>query len=370
MRKLLLLVVLIAACRHQTSAPPPPAAPPVDPELLRLPLGQRLEREAKSRPTGTPRAEEVLTALTRGGIAVEGARQVLASTVGYVFPEIRAKRERVEQVIQREEEAFNKTLDRGIDLFTQECERLGRETMLNKEATATALEVGHGAAVAPTEANGISGAFAFKLYDTYGFPLDLTQLMARERALNVDVAGFNHLMEEQKARARAARKKQVIELSQVETSTTTEFVGYEKLSIKAKLLELVSVKNNTAAILDTTPLYAEMGGQVGDTGELSHGGELWPIANTQKAGSAWLHLLEGEADGNLPEVGSELMVIVDRTRRETGARGDLLHARAVVALLREHLGRSRDETTPDLVVLDGVRLGHERKAISPRRAAG
>jgi len=85
MRQLLLLVVLCAACRHETPAASTPAAPPVDPELLRLPLGERLEREAKSRPAGALRAEEVLTALTRGGIAVEGARQVLASTVGAAY---------------------------------------------------------------------------------------------------------------------------------------------------------------------------------------------------------------------------------------------------------------------------------------------
>ena len=106
-----------------------------------------------------------------------------------------------------------------------------------------------------------------ELYDTYGFPLDLTELMARERGLTVDVAGFNKLMEEQKARARAAQKKQVIELSQVETTTPTQFVGYDKLEAPAKVLEVVGVKDKTAVILDTSPLYAEMGGQVGDTGE-------------------------------------------------------------------------------------------------------
>lgn len=83
MRKLMLLVLLAAACRHETPAPPAP--PPVDPELLRLPLVDRLQREAKSRPTGTPSAEQVLAALTRGGIALEGTQQVLASTVGAAY---------------------------------------------------------------------------------------------------------------------------------------------------------------------------------------------------------------------------------------------------------------------------------------------
>ena len=105
----------------------------------------------------------------------------------------------------------------------------------------------------------IPGKDAFELYDTYGFPLDLTELMARERGLTVDVAGFNKLMDEQKARARAAQKKQVIELSQVETTTPTQFVGYDKLEAPAKVLEVVGVKDKTAVILDTSPLLRRDG---------------------------------------------------------------------------------------------------------------
>ena len=238
---------------------------------------------------------------------------VLADNMGHVFPEIRAKQDHIEQVIQREEEAFNKTLDRGIELFTGECERLRFEEMQNKEAAALALETGHGAAVYPPRADIISGIFAFTLYDTYGFPLDLTELMARERGLTVDVASFNKLMDEQKARARAAQKKQVIELSQVETTTPTRFVGFDKLESPANVLEVLGVKDKTAVILDASPLYAEMGGQVGDTGEMSGGGELWTIANTQKAGDAWLHFL---ADKDAPAAGTQVQLAVDRPRRE------------------------------------------------------
>jgi alanyl-tRNA synthetase len=238
---------------------------------------------------------------------------VLANTMGHVFPEIRAKQDHIEQVVQREEEAFNKTLDRGIEWFTQECERLPLEEMQNIEAIASAMQIGHGADVIPTETKVISGDFAFKLYDTYGFPLDLTELMARERGLTVDVAGFNRLMEEQKARARAAQKKQVIELSQVETTTPTQFVGYDKLESAASVLEVVGVKDRTAVILDSSPLYAEMGGQVGDAGEMSGGGEIWTIANTRKAGDAWLHFL---ADKDAPAAGTEVQLAVNRPRRE------------------------------------------------------
>lgn len=212
---------------------------------------------------------------------------VLADTMGHVFPEIRVKKDHVEEVIQREEEAFNKTLDRGIELFKEEADRIG--------------------------SGRLSGAFTFKLYDTYGFPLDLTELMARERGLTVDVNGFNELMAEQRARARAAQKREVIELSQVETDRATRFVGYDELQATAKVLEVVAIKGKTAVILDSSPMYAEMGGQVGDTGELSEGGQLWKVTNTQKAGNAWLHFLV--AGDTPPAVGSTVTLTVDHQRR-------------------------------------------------------
>jgi alanyl-tRNA synthetase/REP element-mobilizing transposase RayT len=167
----------------------------------------------------------------------------------------------------------------------------------------------------------ISGDFAFKLYDTYGFPLDLTELMARERGLTVDTAGFEKLMEEQRARARAAQKKEVISLSQIETTTPTKFVGFENLAVRAKVLEVVGVKDKTAVVLDTTSAYAEMGGQVGDTGELSGGGQLWRVVNTQKSGNTWLHFIaseisnQGSQIADVPAVGSEVELTVDRDRR-------------------------------------------------------
>ncbi|MBL9126772.1 MAG: alanine--tRNA ligase, partial [Verrucomicrobiales bacterium] len=209
---------------------------------------------------------------------------VVAAAFGDVFPEVRERRQHVKDVLKLEEEAFNKTLDRGIALFDDEAKA----------------------------ARGISGAFAFKLYDEQGFPLDLTQLMARERGLSVDTRGFDALMEAQRARARAAQKKQVIELSQIETTTPTRFVGYDVLETPAKVLEVVELKEKTAVVLDVSSCYAEMGGQVGDTGELSGGGQLWRVANTQKSGNTWLHFVEG---GDAPAVGSTVILGVDKARR-------------------------------------------------------
>jgi alanyl-tRNA synthetase len=225
---------------------------------------------------------------------------VLADGMGQVFPEVRAKQDHIEQVIQREEEAFNKTLDRGIEIFGEYLAGLRQD---REKAAAEGLKA---ASVMP-------GRFAFTLYDTYGFPLDLTQLMARENGVEVAVNEFDALMEEQKARARAAQKKQVIELSQVETTTPTRFVGFEKLETPGEILEVVGIKDKTAVILDTSPFYAEMGGQVGDTGEMTGGGELWTVANTQKAGDAWLHFL---ADKDAPAAGTQVQLSVDRPRRE------------------------------------------------------
>jgi alanyl-tRNA synthetase len=208
---------------------------------------------------------------------------VLARTMGDVFPEIRAKQKHIEDVLKVEEESFNKTLDRGIELFNE----------------------------AATQGN-ITGAFAFKLYDEQGFPLDLTELMARERGLTVDTEGFNTLMEAQRARARAAQKKEVITLSEIETTTPTVFTGYDSLTDTARVLEVLTIKDRTAVILDRTPCYAEMGGQVGDTAEIIRGGQLWRVTNTQKTGNTFLHLLDST---DAPNVGDEVQISVNSTRR-------------------------------------------------------
>ena len=245
---------------------------------------------------------------------------VVADNFGDIFPEIRAKRKHVQDVIRIEEEAFNKTLDRGIELF---------ETVTNTAADALAIKTGDAyptaAVVAPVVETGkivtttldkgtiVSGDFAFKLYDTYGFPLDLTELMARERGLTVDKEGFEKLMEEQRTRARAAQKKEVISLSQIETTTPTKFVGYENLAVQAKVVEVVSLKDKTAVILDTSACYAEMGGQVGDTGELTGSGQLWRVTNTQKSGNTFLHFVEG---GDAPAIGAGVTLAVDKSRRD------------------------------------------------------
>jgi alanyl-tRNA synthetase len=252
--------------------------------------------------------------------------EVLAETMGDVFPEIRARKNYVQEVIQREEEAFNKTLDRGIELFESAIENWGiskkaNEYVAQRHPHLPTARYNPSSVGIPEENQSIRaiyndgvivGDFSFKLYDTYGFPFDLTELMARERGLTLDKEGFEKLMAEQRTRARAAQKKEVISLSQIETTTPTKFLGYDNLSVPGKVLEVVSLKDKTAVILDRSACYAEMGGQVGDTGELTGSGQLWQVVNTQKSGNTFLHYIEG---GDAPTIGADITLAVNQSRR-------------------------------------------------------
>ena len=235
---------------------------------------------------------------------------VLARTMGDVFPEIREKQEHVEDVLRREEEAFNRTLDRGIEEFNQAL-GVGAAREEGSRRTARNFE------------NQIPGRVAFKLYDTYGFPLDLTELMAREHGLTVNLIEFESLMDEQRVRARKAQKKEIITVSdenlQVEP---TKFLGYDFLETDALVASVAPAKNADEfdLIVDRTACYAEMGGQVGDTGLVHVPGPDWSelgrlqITNTQKKGDVYIH--RGVlASGRLPEVGEAVRVAVDAARR-------------------------------------------------------
>lgn len=223
---------------------------------------------------------------------------VLAKAMGDVFPEIRTQQLRIKETIRREEEAFNKTLDRGIELFEREGALAG--------------------------ARAISGEFAFKLYDTYGFPLDLTELMARERGLTVDVVGFEKLMDEQRERARKAQKKEEISVEDSELEVEpTKFLGFDFLETESVVETVLPGKEpgEVNIVLDRTPFYAEMGGQVGDRGLLHVPGHNWTevgqlrVTDTQKRGDVFVHrakLVEGRA----PEPGEAVRISVDADRRK------------------------------------------------------
>ncbi|MEM8954139.1 MAG: alanine--tRNA ligase [Verrucomicrobiota bacterium] len=132
----------------------------------------------------------------------------------------------------------------------------------------------------------ISGEFAFQLYDTYGFPIDLTQLMAAEKGLTVDIAGFESLMNQQRERARAAHTSETVTALDFKTDIVTTFTGYETDSSPTTIHDVLDRDGNTYAIVDTSPLYVEMGGQVGDTGSLSAGDESFNILHVSSVGAA------------------------------------------------------------------------------------
>ena len=237
-------------------------------------------------------------------------------------------------------------------LWTPESAVAGRVTNVSREGAENSARGGR----APQ----ISGAFAFKLYDEQGFPFDLTELMARERGVTVDKTGFDTLMEKQRDQSRITRVTQIIELSQVKTTTPTKFVGFEKLETKAKVLEVISVKDKTAVVLDSSPLYAEMGGQVGDTGIFWLAGQNiinqdtgWKIVGTQKNGNTWLHFFE--TGGGVPEVGSEVLVKVSDQRRNAIQRHHtvthLLHW-ALHAVVSKEASQKGSFVGPDKLTFD------------------
>ena len=187
----------------------------------------------------------------------------LAEVMGDAYPELRANQTRIEQIIKAEEERFAETLEHGMKIL--EGKLAGGEKMLDGET-------------------------AFMLYDTYGFPLDLTADITRERGVNVDQAGFETAMKQQRDQARAAGKFKVAAGIEYK-GDKTQFVGYEKLTQQAKVIALyrddVSVdqlnsEETGTVVLDTTPFYAESGGQVGDEGELMHADYRFAVRDTQK----------------------------------------------------------------------------------------
>jgi alanyl-tRNA synthetase len=224
---------------------------------------------------------------------------VLADTMGDVFPELRQRRAAVEKMIRAEEESFNRTLDRGIELLNE--------------------------AMAGCKTGALNAETAFKLYDTYGFPLDLTELMAREQGLKVEVEGFEKLMEEQRQRAREDHEKKKTVVAVVGEGLqvkATQFLGYDTLEAEAVVEAMAPGVSGTEfdVILDRTPFYAEMGGQVGDSGLIHVPGHDWTevgslvVSDTQLQGEVHVHRVK-LAHGRAPEAGEAVRVAVDAARR-------------------------------------------------------
>ncbi|MFO1451199.1 MAG: alanine--tRNA ligase [Opitutaceae bacterium] len=275
---------------------------------------------------------------TKLGLKAGFFEQLVAPVVeslGAVFPELVAQQEIVRRVIRGEEESFGRTLDRGLTLF--------------QSAIASMAKSGGGSVVA--------GSVAFELYDTYGFPLDMTQLLAAERGLTVDDKAFKELMEKQRERGRASQKKEIV-VGAIEGEATnvkpTVFLGYTQTASPGTLQEVVHADKDTFLVFDQTPFYAEMGGQAGDTGSVKVGDQVYSIVDTVKDKSG-RHLHKLEAGSAVPAAGALAELSVDLARRRAISRhhsaAHVIHW-ALRKVLGSHVRQAGTSKTPDRMRFD------------------
>ncbi|HEY5643792.1 MAG TPA: alanine--tRNA ligase [Woeseiaceae bacterium] len=260
----------------------------------------------------------------------------LAKEMGDAYPELVRAQAHVEKVLEKEGRRFAETLDQGIEILD--------------------------AAIAELEGREIPGDVVFRLYDTYGFPVDLTADIARERGLSIDQQGFEVAMEQQRDRARAASKFGVAGGDTLKTDATTEFLGYDGCEAGSDIVALfkdgasvgaLDAGDEGAVILASTPFYAESGGQVGDSGILVDDGKLFRVDDTQKSGSANIHF--GAVEQGTLKVGDRVEAVVDADRRQAirlnHTATHLMHA-ALRRVLGEHVTQKGSLVAPDRLRFD------------------
>ncbi|MFQ6612282.1 MAG: alanine--tRNA ligase [Fidelibacterota bacterium] len=266
--------------------------------------------------------------------------ETVGEIMGSVFPEVHEKRAHIENVIRAEEGSFNETLDRGLIHFEK--------------------------IIANLSGNQIPGREAFKLYDTFGFPLDLTQLMAREKGLTVDQKGFEKEMQQQQQRAKAAGKfkRHTRDLSwkQLSAGNHSVFKGYESLVTKSRIRKYSFDGELILLILDKTPFYAESGGQTGDQGWINNDGLALEVIDVKKDGTTFIHYCQG--DWNLEKAGESVECLVNESRRQKIRKNHtathLMHA-ALKQVLGEHVQQAGSLVHPDYLRFD---LTHFEKITS------
>lgn len=215
---------------------------------------------------------------------------VLNHTMGETFPELYHQQDHIKAVLESNEQAFDKTLDRGLkrmDIIIDQH----RENLHASQATKDPSYTYN------LKENELPGSYVFELYDTYGFPVDLTELILSEKGWTYDKAGYENEMKLQRDRARAAREIERIEVADLRNAGVTSFCGFDCLRAESKIQQLISINKVAGVILDQTPFYATMGGQLGDCGILQFGDRKWQISGTMKVGEAFVHLLKGSAEG-------------------------------------------------------------------------
>jgi alanyl-tRNA synthetase len=262
----------------------------------------------------------------------------LVEVMGDAFPEIKKQAELVQKVIREEENTFLKTLDKGIRMLDE----ITGESIKKKKKT-------------------IDGKSAFILYDTYGFPLDLTQLILREKGLKVDLSEFDTEMQKQKSRSKDDAVVTTGEWTELIPAETTEFVGYDMTSASSMIVKYRRVAKKGAdyyqLVFDKTPFYAESGGQAGDQGYIESGAEKIPVIDTQKENNLILHLTSV-----LPaDLTATFRAVVAEGKRSDTARNHtsthLLH-HALRQVLGPHVEQKGSLVHPDYLRFD---FSHFRK---------
>ena len=255
----------------------------------------------------------------------------VVSTMSSHYPELKEKQKYIEQTILSEEQSFLRTLENGVVQFEK--------------------------IVKSTDENQIEGKDAFKLYDTYGFPLDLTQLMAEERNMTVDVKGFDNEMEKQKKLAKSGQKFEMDNIDliwKLETDQShSTFVGYDSTSITSKIINYSTNNDRIIIVLEKTPFYAESGGQIGDTGVIENDNFLAKVIDTQKNGDFILHFCKIEK-GNIKN-DLNVKCIIDEDRRKNirinHTATHLLH-QSVKDVLGEHVNQAGSLVHPEYLRFD------------------
>ncbi|MDX9779929.1 MAG: alanine--tRNA ligase [Candidatus Neomarinimicrobiota bacterium] len=257
--------------------------------------------------------------------------------LGDVYPNLVAQREHVQRVIRAEEESFGNTLDKGLELFEKEA----RKAAKSEDGLLPAQDV-------------------FRLYDTFGFPLDLTRLLAEEKGLNIDEAAVEAMMEEQRERARAAGKFKIRDVETlnwtvIKEGESSRFVGYETLETAAQLMKYAADEDRCYLVFDKTPFYAEAGGQIGDRGYLSVGDRMIRISDTRKIGEDIVHIPEEGCIESLLTTKEPVLLRVNAGIRMDTARNHsathLLHA-ALQEALGLHVHQAGSYVGPDRLRFD------------------
>jgi alanyl-tRNA synthetase len=267
----------------------------------------------------------------------------LVDTMGGVFPEIATNRAVIERIIRAEEESFTAALDRGLEVFEAIVRRMRAENSVI-----------------------MRGEDAFKLYDTFGFPIDLTNLLASERGFMVDLQRFEYLLFEQKERSRQVTRQKIrlpggndasaVELDlQPMDASRFQFVGYDRMEIEAEIIGLKKTDDATYIVLDQTPFYAESGGQVGDTGIIARGEFAADVTGLVKNEGNIIHIVQSPERAGEFGHGDRVRAAIDSGRRRAIMRNHtathLLHA-ALRDVLGQHVQQAGSLVSPEHLRFD------------------